>query len=145
MRVLQHPLGPGPRHYPRSQAVTPACMTCRLVIAGRALGGVGAGGEAQGPGLRCLPLPRQAAHNTCIARQPRTCRVCGVAWVVEDMQHFLLECPSYARVRQSWVEVFGQQATTTSVLGQRDQCRLAATVSRMLQQRELFLQGGVRE
>ena len=45
-------------------------------------------------------------------------------------------------VRQSWGEAFGQQATTASVLGQRDQCRLAATVSRMLQQRELFLQGG---
>ena len=54
----------------------------------------------------------------------------------------LLDCPFYATVGQSWDEAFGQQATTASVLGQRDHCRLAAIVSRMLQRREQFLQGG---
>jgi len=77
----------------------------------------------------------QARGTRRIDRQLRTCRVCGVAGAVEDMQHFRLECPPYARIRQSWVEAFGQQPTTASVLGQRDQWRLAAAVSRMLQQR----------
>ena len=86
--------------------------------------------------------PGQALGSRRIARSMRTCRVCGVAGAVEDMQHFLLECPFYDRIRQSWGAAFGQQATTASVLGQRDQCRLAATVSRMLEQREQFFQGG---
>ena len=87
-------------------------------------------------------LPGRALGTRRIHRSLRTCRVCGVAGAVEDMQHFLLECPFYARVRQSWGAAFGQQATTASVLGQRDQCKLAATISQMLQQREQFLQGG---
>ena len=82
--------------------------------------------------------PGQALGSRRIARSMRTCRVCGTAGAVEDMQHFLLECPFYARTRQSWCSAFGQQATTASVLGQRDQGRLAATVSKMLEQLEQF-------
>jgi len=68
-------------------------------------------GRNEGDGSANAQPGRARGTRRIIARQPRTCRVCGVAWAVEDMQHFLLECSSYARVRQSWLAAFGQQAT----------------------------------
>jgi hypothetical protein len=72
-----------------------------------------------------------------IARHLRTCRV---------SQGQSRTCSTFfwnARfMRLSGSRGMRRLTSRLPLLGQPDQCRLAATVSRMLQQREQFLQGG---
>jgi len=60
-----------------------------------------------------LLLVGPVCRRRLVCHQP-SCRARGAAGAVEDMQHFVLECPFYASVRQSWGEATpragGQQA-----------------------------------
>jgi hypothetical protein len=70
-----------------------------------------------------------------IPRDQRTCKVCGNTHAVEDLKHFLLECPHYAQIRSRWSNVFGNHTTPSAVLGQANQAKLARAVCDMLYER----------
>jgi len=75
-----------------------------------------------------------------IPRAARICRLCQ-AGCVEDLQHFLVECPGYAATRQRWHCVFAGRGSTASVLNQDGQHRVAAAVCDMLSLRSDLLLG----
>jgi hypothetical protein len=73
-----------------------------------------------------------------LPRHLRHCMVCGQS-CVEDLQHFLLQCPCYQGFRDTRAELFHQQATTVSVLSHPDQYMVASTMRDMLQLRSSLL------
>ena len=90
------------------------------VCTGRNEGSGAANATGDGrPGTRCIP------------RTQRTCKVCGT---VEDLKHFLLECPAYAAVKGEWAAVFEGRNSTAMVFMQ-DQPRLCRALRAMLQHR----------
>jgi hypothetical protein len=74
-----------------------------------------------------------------IPRDQRTCRVCDNTRVIEDLKHFLLECPHYGYIRRRHSTVFENRITPAAVLGQPDQVKLAQAVRDMLYARGVKL------
>mgnify|MGYP001810272208 FL=1 len=98
--------------------------------------------------LRAESLPLRIAtgryegvNHVGVARSARVCRVpaCAAAGCVEDVHHFLLECPAYAQVRARWRDVFDPYQTPAALLQQSNQARLAAAVAAMVQARAVRL------
>jgi hypothetical protein len=74
-----------------------------------------------------------------IAREDRTCPVYGQG-SVEDLQHFVLECPAYDVVKQQFAPVFAPPHTTVAaILCHQPQVRLSAAMSALLAQRNRLL------
>jgi len=74
-----------------------------------------------------------------IPRAERMCRCC-TADIVEDLKHFLLECPAYTAVKQQFAPLFAQQhSTVASILGHNQQAKVAAAISAMLTHRQRLL------
>jgi hypothetical protein len=76
-----------------------------------------------------------------IPRGSRTCHVCKSTEAVEDIKHFLLECPVYQSLRSKWSCVFEGHSDPASLLGQNDQYKLAAALHDLLQLRHRYLSG----
>jgi len=89
--------------------------------------------------LRCssYPLAIQMGrrHRDRIPRSMRLCKACYVKDVcacVEDDKHFLLECPVYESIRSKYENVFGEDATMTSILKFPDQILFGRVLHEML-------------
>ena len=70
-------------------------------------------------------------------KEPRALRLCQACAmnVVEDVHHFLLECPAYAETRQQFHHIFAHGSlviTTKYILAHRNQRHLAACIKDML-------------
>jgi hypothetical protein len=95
----------------------------------------------------CLTRLRVGTHDlhihtgryTNTPREQRTCRVCLQPGVVEDLQHFICDCPTYASVRDKNVDIFVHAATSAAVLAHPDQYKLAKCLSDMLAVRQATL------
>ena len=86
--------------------------------------------------------PGHTHGHRCLDRSHRTCLICNAPGCVEDLKHFLLECPAYAQLRLSYHAVFAGHATTATLLQQPDQCTLAAAVYDMVEYRtSVYLDG----
>ena len=95
-------------------------------------------GRNEGSGVRNA-APGERLGPRGIAREYRTCQVCGQG-TVEDLQHFLLECPAYEDVKQQFVPVFAPPHTTVAaILCHQPQARLSAAICSMLDQRKRLL------
>jgi len=104
-------------------------------------GGGRSGGGRQGPGTALQEPP---ARGRGIPREQRLCKLCAAqgVHVVEDLQHFLLECPVYGIVKARYPSVFQPPPQSTSVfLGNDDQCSVAYAVCAMLRHRVCCLRG----
>lgn len=82
-----------------------------------------------------------ATQGRGIQRGRRLCRVCSHV-AVEDVKHFLLECPAYHDVRMKWHEVFMYSAPS-QVLNHEDPYAVAYAISDMLKLRQQLLMATV--
>jgi hypothetical protein len=79
--------------------------------------------------------PGRTHGRRYLERSRRTCLICSTQGCVEDLKHFLLECPAYAQLRQSYHAVFAGHTATATLLQQSDQCTLATAIYDMIQHR----------
>jgi len=128
-------------------------MTVAVQVAHHRGGGRGAGGGRQSStdtargrgrgraaGTRSAGAGQRATSGVAIQRQvrglprhERVCKVCGTPGAVEDLRHFLLECPAYALLRQRYARLFAPMpASPDLVLNHGDQVAVASAVHAML-------------
>lgn len=103
---------------------------------------------------RALVGLRVGAHNLevatgrfrHVARANRVCRVCSGGQAVEDVGHFLLECPAYQSIKARFRDVFDGLPVAGSladklkhVFGTSQQAKLAQCVLGMFQHRDELL------
>ncbi len=87
-------------------------------------------GRYEGTGLRGTP------------RAERLCRLCSRRGHthVEDIRHFLIECPAYAAFKAKWAEVFRSNlAAPADLLNQPNQAAVAHAIYDMVQHRKAAL------
>ena len=95
-------------------------------------------GRNEGSGVRNA-APGERLGPRGIPQEQRTCRVCTHA-PVEDLPHFLLECPAYAEVKQRHPLLFSPQHTVSSaILNYHNQAALAACIRDMLARRQQLM------
>jgi hypothetical protein len=91
-------------------------------------------GRNEGSGSTNVRQGHRHGHRY-LERSNRTCLICSAPGVVEDLQHFLLKCPAYAQLRQTYHAVFAGHTATATLLQQPDQCTLASAIYDMVQHR----------
>jgi len=91
-------------------------------------------GRNEGSGSTNVRQGHRHGHRY-LERSNRTCLICRAPGVVEDLKHFLLECPAYAQLRQTYHAVFAGHTATATLLQQPDQCTLATAIYDMVQHR----------
>ena len=83
------------------------------------------------------PLRVEMGKRHNIERAQRVCRVCGSDTHVDNLQHFLIECPAYDDIRSRWTQVFTVQAIQPEhVLNNPDQHAVASAVYEMVKRHE---------
>jgi hypothetical protein len=71
-----------------------------------------------------------------LPRHERVCKVCNTVDAVEDVRHFLLECPAYVVLRQRHPRVFDPwPSSPATVFNHPDQAAVASVIYAMLQRR----------
>ncbi len=71
-----------------------------------------------------------------LPQHERVCKVCNTVDAVEDVRHFLLECPAYVVLRQRHPRVFDPwPSSPATVLNHPDQAAVASVIYAMLQRR----------
>ena len=91
-------------------------------------------GRNEGSGSTNIRQGHTHGHRY-LERSNRTCLICNALGAVEDLKHFLLECPAYAQLRQTYHAVFAGHTATATLLQQPDQCTLATAIYDMIQHR----------
>jgi hypothetical protein len=99
--------------------------------------GPGRGGERSsggaGSGLRVANGVAVQRQVRGLPRAERVCLVCGTPGAVEDLRHFMLECPAYSALRQRHARLFAPMPMTPDVvLNHVDQAAVASAVHAML-------------
>ena len=98
-------------------------------------------GRNEGSGVRNAAEGQRLGPRG-IPREERLCRLCASRQAppaVEDLLHFLVECPCLAPVRTAWPQVFGGATQPHHVLNHHDQHTLLAAVLAMLRLRASIL------
>jgi len=97
--------------------------------------GVRRGGAAQRGSSRG-GLSQAPQRGRGIPREQRVCLVCH-GGMVEDLKHFLLECPAYAAIKQAHPALFAPPPQSTpAILHHDDQHCVASAVMAMLAHRQ---------
>jgi len=95
-------------------------------------------GRNEGSGVRNAAAGQRLGARG-IPRAERICRLChssGFPNAVEDLLHFLCECPAYAHIRALWPQVFQHaHLTPADVLNASDQEAVASAIFSMLRHR----------
>jgi exonuclease III len=97
-----------------------------------------------------IRLGRMKKRSSRVPRCERLCRLCSTAGAafhaqragaacVEDLRHFLLDCPAYQHVRLRYRDVFGNATTTLSIFDCSHQDQLAQAAYTMTKFREQCL------
>jgi hypothetical protein len=95
----------------------------------------------------CLTRLRVGTHDlqihalrfTDVPRENRTCRVCRQPGAVEDLRHFICDCPTYAHVRTKHSDIFVRASTPAAVFAHPNQYKLATCLCEMLAVRQATL------
>ena len=148
------PEGP-PQHFTAVLGYHPKCTLVRLRVTGyplRISTGRNEGRGSSRPGQRGgreavgtnRALREPPSRGRGIPREERVCKLCQAEGrvAVEDLKHFLLECPAYAAIKHTYAVVFLPPPQSPHMfLNQPDQYAVAHAVCTMLRHRASCLRG----